>query len=177
MRNFVRPAAASRSLVSLNGLAREIVELCRFEVANSAAEIVLDLAAVDDDVLADAIHVQQVLVNLVQNALQAMKAAESSVRTITIRTSSTSGHVRVDVVDTGPGISLADESAAFDPFQSTKPDGLGIGLAICRTIVDDHRGQIWIESSTATGTHVAFQLPQAASRSSHARSLSNCICC
>lgn len=177
MRNFVRPNAANETRVGLNALAREIVELCRTEVAAGGAEIVLDLAAADDEVLVDPIQIQQVFVNLVQNALQAMSAHSTRVRTITIRTSNADELVHVDVIDTGPGFPSADPEFAFARFQSTKQDGLGIGLSICRSIVESHRGKIWIDSRPGRGAQVSFTLPLAAENVRRLRIQPDCLCC
>lgn len=177
MRNFVRPNTAGQAQVALHDLAREIVELCRAEVVNAQAEVDLQLDAEDDVVVADAIQIQQVLVNLIQNALQAMKAADSPVRTITIRTSNVAALARVDVIDSGPGFVASDPEAAFAPFQTTKPDGLGIGLSICRSIVEQHHGKIWTLSRPGRGAQVSFTLPLAAEHVSRIRTQPDCLCC
>lgn len=177
MRNFVRPNAALQDRVAINALVGEIVELCRTEVASAGTELTFQLEARCDEVLADGIQIQQVLVNLVQNALQALVAAASRERRITVRTSNCDDQVRIDVVDTGPGFPAADPEFAFAPFHSTKPDGLGIGLSICRSIVENHRGKIWTESPPEGGAQVAFTLPLAAEHVRRFRSQPDCLCC
>lgn len=177
MRNFVRPNAAVQGRVAINALVEEIVELCRTEVAAGNAELRFQLQASVDEVLADAIQIQQVMVNLVQNALQAMAAAGSRERAITVRTSNAGDRVRIDVVDTGPGFPSADAEFAFAPFQSTKQDGLGIGLSICRSIVENHRGKIWCESPTDGGGQVSFTLPLTAEHVRRFRIQPDCLCC
>jgi len=177
MRNFVRPNAVVQERVAINALIEEIVELCRTEVAAAGAELRLQLQAGRDEVPADAIQIQQVLVNLAQNALQAMTAAASRERVITIRTSNAEDGVRIDVVDTGPGFPSADSEFAFEPFQSTKQDGLGIGLSICRSIVENHRGTIWTESPPEGGAQVSFALPFAAEHVRRYRTQPDSLCC
>lgn len=177
MRNFVRPNAAVQDRIAINVLVEEIVELCRTEVAAADAELKFELLAHSDEVHADAIQIQQVLVNLVQNALQALVAAKSRERTVTIRTSNAEDGLRVDVLDTGPGFPSADPEFAFAPFTSTKQDGLGIGLSICRSIVENHRGKIWTESRPGRGAQVSFTLPLAAENDRRLRVQTDCLCC
>ncbi len=176
MRNYVRPNTTVPSPVRINQVIRDVVEFCRTEVATSNTEIVLILAALDHAVTADPVQIQQVLVNLVHNALQAMESSNSSTRRITFRTSDGDGHVRVDVIDTGPGFALIDTDRAFEPFCSTKPDGLGIGLSICRSIVEDHHGRIWADPSTEHGATVSFTLPLTATNASGTRTPTDCLC-
>ena len=166
MRNYVRPNAASASEIRINELVTEFVELCRVESTNAGVQVSLVLAAGDDAVCADPIQIQQVLVNLVQNALQAMRNDGRSLRQVIIRTTTVEPFVQVDVLDTGPGFASTDADVVFAPFRTTKQDGLGIGLSICRSIVENHRGTIWIESRPKRGAQVSFNLPLA---TAHAR--------
>lgn len=161
MRNFVRPNAATTSDVDLNDLVSEIVELCRIEALHSGTEIRLELAAISPVVEADPIQVQQVLVNLVQNAIQAMAENGMHPRQIVLRTTQEHGCVRIDVLDTGPGFPSVDPEVAFIAFQTTKAEGLGIGLSICRSIVENHGGKIWTQPRTERGAQVSFTLPLA----------------
>lgn len=177
MRNFVKPNAAGASEVGINTLVSEIVELCRAEASDARAEIVLDLAAQDDIVFADPIQIQQVLVNLVQNSLQAMRESDSAPRQILLRTSVVGAFAQIDVVDTGPGFALSDPEAVFTPFHTTKADGLGIGLSICRSIVENHRGTIWTESPSGRGAQVSFTLPLTHPHADQFRIQSDSVCC
>jgi C4-dicarboxylate-specific signal transduction histidine kinase len=177
MRNFVRPNATVPAPVGLNSLVREIIELCRTEIAAARVDVQLELAPEELDVPADAIQIQQVLVNLVQNSLQSMHAMASPVRMITIRVSSSEESARIDVLDTGPGFPATDAEFAFAPFHSTKQDGLGIGLSICRSIVENHRGKIWTESPPGRGAQVTFTLPLAATHARLSRNQPDRLCC
>ncbi len=176
MRNYVRPNAAAPEPVRIKPLIGDVVEICRPEVAASGAEMCLDLAACDDQVTADSVQVQQVLVNLVHNALQAFVSSDSETRRITIRVSDGDGQVRVDVIDTGPGFGPLDTERAFEPFRSTQPDGLGIGLAISRSIIDEHHGRIWVESAQGHGAIVSFTLPLTVSHDASTRIPADCLC-
>lgn len=177
MRNFVRPNAAVHDRVAIHALVEEIVEMCRTEVAAAGANLRFELSATSDVVLADTIQVQQVLVNLVQNALQALASTASRGRTVTIRTLNAEDALRIDVADNGPGFPSVDPEFAFAPFHSTKKDGLGIGLSICRSIVENHRGKIWTESPADGGAQVSFTLPLAAEHVRRFRAQPDCLCC
>jgi C4-dicarboxylate-specific signal transduction histidine kinase len=177
MRNFVQPNAAIVAEVGINALVAEVIELCRTEAAHAGVDVRLQLSAGADQVRADPIQIQQVLVNLVQNSVQAMRALDGQPRELILQTSTDGPSVRVDVLDSGPGFASADPDAAFAAFHTTKPDGLGIGLAICRSIVEQHRGAIWAESRPGVGALVSFTLPLAATHAEYDRNHSDCVCC
>ena len=84
--------------------------------------------------------------------------------------------MRVDLIDSGPGFAAADAEAIFEPFHTTKDDGLGIGLAICRSIVENHDGTIWAESTPGNGAQVSFTLPLARPHDAARPIESNCVC-
>jgi two-component system, LuxR family, sensor kinase FixL len=177
MRNFVQPNTATVADVGINALVAEVVELCRNEAARAGVDVRLQLSADTDQVCVDAIQIQQVLVNLVQNAIQAMREVDGLPRELLLQTSSDSAAVRVEVLDTGPGFAATDPDAAFAAFHTTKADGLGIGLAICRSIVQQHRGTIWAESRPGGGAQVTFTLPLAPTDAERDQIHSDCVCC
>lgn len=159
IRNFVQPSPGAITNVDINVLVDDVVALCRQDIIRADAELTLDLSADDGIVSVDPIQIQQVLVNLVQNALQAMHGCSTTDRCLLIRTSRMFDTVRVDLVDSGPGFTSADADVIFEPFHTTKKDGLGIGLAICRSIVERHDGTVWAESTFGNGAQVSFILP------------------
>jgi PAS domain S-box-containing protein len=111
-------------------------------------------------VRADATQLQQVLLNLIMNAVEAMSQAGSDERRLAIHcTLLGNGFARVDVVDTGPGLDKDHAGQMFDAFFSTKQDGLGMGLSICRSIVEAHGGKIWAENNRLTGSTFSFTVP------------------
>ena len=117
----------------------------------------LDPAA--SHVLADRVQIQQVLVNLLRNAVEALGNGEvSDITTSTIRDGA---HVRIGITDTGPGLDPAIAPRLFQAFTSSKQDGMGLGLSICRTIVEAHGGRIWAEPGTDKGAAFYFTLPAA----------------
>lgn len=114
-------------------------------------------------VLADAVNIQQVLVNLVLNAAQAMNEMDGP-RDITISAWEEGGRVRVDVADRGPGIDPDTLQSIFEPFYSTKQGGMGMGLAICRTCIGANGGRLWVTSSVGDGSTFHFDLAAAGDR-------------
>jgi two-component system sensor kinase FixL len=110
-------------------------------------------------VLVDRVQVQQVLVNLIRNALEAMD--DCPVRELRIRSDrDTTSHVRLSVFDTGTGLSEEMANRLFEAFATTKHDGMGLGLSICRTIVEAHGGRIWATVNERGGTVFHFTLPR-----------------
>jgi two-component system, LuxR family, sensor kinase FixL len=105
----------------------------------------------------DRVQIQQVLLNLIRNAVEAMEARE--VRELSVGTGMADGAVLVSVADTGGGIPPEIESKLFQPFVTTKAEGMGIGLSVCRTIVEAHGGRLWVEQRAGGGSIFRFTLP------------------
>jgi two-component system sensor kinase FixL len=108
-------------------------------------------------VMVDRVQVQQVLINLIRNAVEAMET--SPVRRLTVSTEAWDSKVLVAVTDTGTGIAPSIETQLFQPFVSTKRDGMGIGLSVCRTIVEAHGGRLWVDPNPDGGSIFRFTLP------------------
>jgi two-component system, LuxR family, sensor kinase FixL len=110
--------------------------------------------------LADRIQIQQVILNLLQNAVDATKVSTTGRAEVRIRASRFKpGFLLVEVEDEGTGISAADLQRLFDPFFTTKPNGLGIGLSISRSIIESHGGRLWAETNVNGGATFRFTLP------------------
>lgn len=157
MRNFLQPGLTPVSQVKVNALIEEVVALCRPELERNRVELVLALTT-DQVIEVSRIQVQQVLVNLVQNAIQAMQLSPQGSRRLEITTQIESGTVQVEVVDSGPGFGDQNPEAIFEPFYTTKSSGLGMGLAIARSIIEEHGGRLWAENRPL-GAAVSFALP------------------
>lgn len=175
MRNFARRSADQSSLVDLNGLVAEVVELCEQELRRCHVELTLSLNPDAILIVADPIQIQQVLVNLVQNAIHAMRDVKPR-KLLGIRTSLTQSGAQVEVADTGPGFPDDGRGDPFAPFFSTKADGLGMGLAISQSIIEQHQGRIWAANRPAGGAILSFYLPLAPTDETGQRNEAHSLC-
>lgn len=165
IRKFVSRTGADASDavdVDLGALVREVLDLCKFEIRRHGVVATFQQGRRVTIVEADPIQIQQVLVNLVQNALQSLQSAPDDSRRLAIELEVDDDWAEVTVADNGPGFDVADLDAPFAPFHTTKIEGLGVGLSICRTIIDAHRGEIRIHPAAA-GARLSFKLPFAKS--------------
>ncbi|MDZ4371854.1 MAG: ATP-binding protein, partial [Phenylobacterium sp.] len=153
--------APEATRLSVGDVIEDALLFLRHEIQGRGAAATLSLAPDLPPVLADRTQLQQVVVNLTANALQAMAAADRPRRDIQIAVTRAEDGVRVEVTDTGPGLPSDDLSRAFDSFFTTKADGMGMGLTICRSIVETYGGRIWADNSAGGGARVAFTLPAA----------------
>jgi C4-dicarboxylate-specific signal transduction histidine kinase len=176
MRNFVRPSAPSSVEVDVAMLIHEVVGLCRTEADHAETEIVVDLPDGPAIVSVDHIQIQQVLVNLIQNAIQAMSGCSRDVRRVRIGTTARFEDVLVTVADSGPGFVATDAESCFEPFVTTKRGGLGIGLSICRAIIEQHGGSIWADTSISGGATIAFTLPRSENNAATRSTQYECVC-
>ena len=162
LRDFITYGHTERKVEDLPRLVTEANALGLVGSREYGIEVDVNLDSAAQRVLVDRIQIQQVLLNLIRNAIDAM--LESVVRVLTISSrADDEGMVRISVADTGKG--LSDEVAAqlFQPFVTSKERGMGIGLSICRTIVESHGGRIWFEHRLGGGTVFHFTIPQAGS--------------
>ncbi|WP_198381145.1 ATP-binding protein [Roseomonas sp. KE2513] len=161
LRALARQTAPERRDVRIDGLVRKVAALVSAEVELKGATVGQRLAAPDAVVAADPVQLEQVLLNLIVNASDAMEAVRDRPRrvVITSRHDAAACAVEVAVEDTGPGIDEASLARIFDPFFTTKPTGLGMGLAICRSIVEAHGGWLECASTGPGGTRFLLRLP------------------
>jgi signal transduction histidine kinase len=138
----------------------EIVTLMRGELEFHHITIETDLSCAGRTVLGDRVHLQQVIMSLIMNALEAMEAVDSHTRKLTLSSGILPGEtVVIRVEDTGPGVGHAAIEHLFDPFYSTKPNGLGLGLPLCRSILEAHGGQISVDADGPQGCAFVIKLP------------------
>jgi signal transduction histidine kinase len=131
------------------------------ELASQDIALALDLARDLPQVQGDAVQLQQLLLNLVLNGIDAMRGESEAGRQLAVRTRLVDGEVVVRVEDRGKGLPDIDHGLLFEPFYTTKAEGMGVGLAICRTVIESHGGRIWAERGEPTGAIFAFALPAA----------------
>ncbi len=159
VRDFVRKRVARMSAVDINLVVRSAVRLTELESRQQYAHVGLDLAPQQPRVWADSIMIEQVVSNLIRNSIEAMAEARSPHREVTVKTRQLGEDaVEVEVSDLGPGIDGALIDQVFDQFFTTKPDGVGMGLSISRSIVESHGGQLRAESRPGGGAVFRFTL-------------------
>jgi signal transduction histidine kinase len=139
---------------------REVIELTRGEALKNGISVKTKLAKGQPIITGDRVQLQQVVLNLTLNALQAMGAVSEGARQALITTSQTElNDLYIAVQDTGPGLSPETYSRLFEPFYTIKPNGMGMGLAICRSIVEAHGGRLWATACQPHGTLFQFVIP------------------
>ncbi|MBK1722714.1 PAS domain-containing sensor histidine kinase [Thiocystis violacea] len=159
LRALVGKQPPTRSQADLNHLVREVCSFLEFETHRLGMQIELELADTEIPICVDLVQVEQVLLNLVGNALDALEAMPEGERRLRIRTARVGAVAEVMVGDNGPGIEAERISGLFDPFVTTKDKGMGMGLAISQTIAENHDGRIWAESELGVGSAFYMTLP------------------
>lgn len=160
LRQFVGRGEPDKIFCSLHRLIREASELVAPAMKDAGVTVALELNAANENVLLDDVQITQVLLNLMRNAREAMSA--SAMRNLTISTSNDEDNVRIDVADTGSGLSPEMRNRLFEPFMTTKPSGMGVGLSISRSIIEAHYGRIWADSNPEGGATFHVSLPVSA---------------
>lgn len=165
VREFVRAREPRRDAHDLATIASTVLELLRLEAERQQLAIKVSLADTLPPVYADRVMVEQVLLNLVKNAIEAMREVDATGRELKIEGRvNLDGEIEVRVCDRGPGLTAAEGEQLFSPFYTTKSDGLGIGLAICRSIIEYHEGRLFFEPREGGGSVFGFTLPPAEGR-------------
>jgi two-component system sensor kinase FixL len=158
LREFIAKGKSNRASENLNKVVEEAVALSVTGLAESNVKVRTEYQAELPPVLIDKIQIQQVILNLVRNSFEAMKSVERRELTISTLTDE-AGSVVVSISDTGPGLTPEVQAQLFQPFTTTKQDGMGIGLSICRSIIESHDGLLWANANTEQGVTFAFRLP------------------
>jgi C4-dicarboxylate-specific signal transduction histidine kinase len=160
LRALVRRSGSEMTKVDINDAIREVLTLLLSELQRGGVVLQIDLAADDIPILGDRIQLQQVLLNLVRNGIEAMSTISDRPRVLRIRSELTeNGEALVAVEDTGVGLDPVYADRIFDPLFTTKLDGMGMGLSICRSVVEAHRGRLWASPTLAHGTVLRFTVP------------------
>jgi len=159
LRSLVEKGPAERTTESLSRVVEEASALASTGARLDGIEVVFDLARDLPPIEIDKIQIQQVVVNLVRNAVEVLRHAPQ--RRLIVRTAAaTAGRQEVSVIDTGPGIAPEIAAQLFQPFVTTKKDGMGIGLSISRSIVEAHGGRLWAEANPGGGTILRFTVSE-----------------
>jgi C4-dicarboxylate-specific signal transduction histidine kinase len=162
MRALIKKAPARKDGLQINEVILEVTALMRGEFVKSGVSLNTQLAQGLPLIQGDRVQLQQVLVNLIMNAVEAMGSVNHGSRKLLIGTGADeAGGVRISVQDSGPGLNPQIFDRVFDPFYTTKADGMGMGLSICRSIIEAHDGRIWASAMPGSGSTFNVSLPGA----------------
>jgi C4-dicarboxylate-specific signal transduction histidine kinase len=159
LRSFLTKSAGEWRELDLNDVVRDVLKLLADQAESSQVRLNSVMAPEVLQVYGDPVQLQQVLVNLLVNAMESMKIAAPELREVSIHTASQNRMAEVSVVDRGPGIPPDSLSKIFEPFFTTKAHGMGIGLSIARTIVQAHGGHLGATNQSGGGAIFRFQMP------------------
>src|SRR6202030_3340766 len=161
IRALIKKVPARKAAVAMDDAILEVIALTRAEAANNSVSVRTQFAEGLPPVQGDRVQLQQVMLNLIVNAIQAMSGIGEGARELQISIDAvpSEGGVRVGVRDTGPGLSPESLSRLFAPFYTTKPDGMGMGLSICRSIIEAHGGRLWATRCEPRGALFQFTIP------------------
>ena len=162
VREHVKKAPPRKEPFDLNEAIDEVVVMARGAIIRNKVSVRAFLREELDPIQGDRVQLQQVVLNLVLNAVEAMNSVEEGARELSIRAEQIqAGGVLVEVRDSGPGIDRDHLERVFEAFYTTKTSGLGMGLAICRSIIDAHGGRLWLDHNEPRGAVFRFTLPAA----------------
>ncbi len=161
MRTLIKKGEFSPEALQPNELIQEVTKFMRYDLMARNVRVVMELTPALPPIHGDRIQLQQVLINLILNAIDAMSQQAESRRTITLRSEAAEqSFIHISVADTGTGVPQDAEERIFQPYYSTKPNGLGLGLSLSRTIMLAHRGRLWWENRTFGGAIFYLAVPE-----------------
>jgi PAS domain S-box-containing protein len=166
IRALIKKVPARKDVLAINDAILEVIALTRTEAANNSVSVRTQLAEALPRVQGDRVQLQQVLINLIINAIEAMRDVGEEERELLISTRNEPEGVSVEVRDSGPGFAPAALERVFEAFYTTKPSGLGLGLSICRSIIVAHNGRLWAGPNLPRGASFQFALPAIANTAS-----------
>jgi C4-dicarboxylate-specific signal transduction histidine kinase len=159
VRNLAKKAPLQRTWVNLNETVEETISLATRELSQNSVFLETQLAKNLPRVWADRIQLQQVILNLIINACEALTMVEDEPRKLFVTTASEMERVVLTVRDSGFGIDPQEIEAVFEAFHTTKPGGMGMGLAVSRSIIEGHGGRLWAELNEPRGATFKFTIP------------------
>jgi C4-dicarboxylate-specific signal transduction histidine kinase len=167
IRGLLKETPPKRERAEINGAIRDVLELTRGEATKSGVSVRTQFAEPSPVVQADRVQLQQVILNLIINAVEAMSGMREGARELLICTEEAeSNGTLVAVGDSGPGLDPKSADRLFEAFYTTKVQGMGIGLAICRSIIEAHGGRLWARANVPCGAIFQFELPAHTARAS-----------
>jgi signal transduction histidine kinase len=158
LRTLFKRSSPQKSALDLRPVVDEVIMLARGKAERQRISVAVEIPPDLPQVLGDRIQVQQVLLNLVSNAIEAMHAISGRPRVLKVQLGQQGSKVATEMIDTGVGVSDLDK--IFETFFTTKESGMGIGLPICRSIVEAHNGQLWASRNEPHGMKMTFTLPR-----------------
>lgn len=159
VRSFVSKDDQRRANTSINELVHHGIDMVDLDLRRNAVSVELELAENLPQLHMDAVQIEQVIINLLLNGIEAMRHARTEMPRFVLRTGLDGRNVSFTAADNGPGIDPAVADQIFDPFFTTKERGMGMGLSICRSIIEQHGGRLWVEPSPTGGAVFTFLLP------------------
>jgi two-component system sensor kinase FixL len=159
LRDLLRKGETQLCSLDLNVLIRDVVKLLGSDAIIRRVLVTLDLDVRPALVMGDRVQLQQVVLNLLLNAMDAAAESAGSDRTVVVRTRTEADAVEVSVKDAGPGLRDGTQELIFQPFYTTKAGGMGMGLAIAKSIIEAHVGVIWAENTPPRGAAFCFRVP------------------
>jgi two-component system sensor kinase FixL len=159
MLDFARSGGGTRETVAIRQLVADAMLLVRHDAQTRKVALRQEMPDQGSAIRVDPVQIHQVLVNLLRNAIEALEDTPPADRRVLVQARRVDGLVQVSVSDNGSGQPEAELSKMFEPFVTTKPQGLGMGLAISKTIIEDHGGRIWAEANQSGGLTIHFTLP------------------
>jgi signal transduction histidine kinase len=145
--------------IDMNEVATEVIALAFTDIQRARVTVTSDFGAGLPRVAGARVQLQQVIMNLLRNAIEATSVVKDRQGRILIRTEASGATVQLIVEDTGVGFGADGTERIFDAFYTTKPDGMGIGLSVSRSIIESHSGRLWAESNAVHGATVGFSIP------------------
>jgi two-component system sensor kinase FixL len=168
LREFLRQHESKSEVSDINALVAQVSDLYALQARQENVVMTFSLAEDLPEIFVDRIQIQQVIFNLVSNAIEATTGNKPNERAVELQTSlNETGDIIIRISDNGPGLSNEAATKAFEPFFTTKQSGMGVGLAICRTIVEAHGGKVWFSRTRDTGATVCFTLPRYRNEEDH----------
>ena len=160
IRTLTKKAEIERVALDVNDVIKEVIALVQGELTSHLVSLQLELAPTLPTIMADRVHLQQVVINLVMNGIEAMQSVTDRPRQLVIQSrQGETQQVHVSVTDCGVGISNENVGRLFEAFFTTKSSGLGMGLSICRSIIEAHGGRLWVTPNVPFGATFEFTLP------------------